>query len=110
MSFQESYEIGSDDNPPQPNIWYPEETLPGFRAFMTSFYWELDKTAKNILEAFSLGLALSDTEKEKLLRLHSGHNNQLRLLHYLPIPAEQLENEIVARMPEHQDWRYMNCS
>ena len=72
---------------------------------MKKFYWELDKAANMILRAMGLGLGLTDAEVEKLARLHSGQNNQLRLLHYPPIPAEQLENEVVARMPPHQDWR-----
>ena len=75
---------------------------------MTKFYWELDKTAKMILEAMGLGLGLTDAEMKKLARLHSGQNNQLRLLHYPPIPAEKLEKKVVARMPPHQDWRYVS--
>ncbi|KAH8759554.1 putative UPF0676 protein [Hyaloscypha sp. PMI_1271] len=43
-------------------------------------------------------------DPEFLLRFHSGHNNQLRLLHYPPIPAAQLENEPSARMPAPSDW------
>ena len=72
---------------------------------MKKFYWELAGTAKTILEAMGLGLGLTQAEMDKLARLHSGQNNQLRLLHYPPIPAEQLENGVVARMPPHQDWR-----
>ena len=37
-------------------------------------------------------------------RFHSGQNNQLRLLHYPPIPAAELENESSSRMPAHSDW------
>lgn len=102
--MQESYEIGSEDNPPQPNIWLPEETLPGYRSFTTKLYWELDKTAKRILEAVSLGLKLTEQEKDQFFGFHSGHNNQLRLLHYPPIEAEKLTQKVVGRMPPHQDW------
>lgn len=107
MDFKESYEIGSEENPAQPNIWLPEEVLPGFRAFMTTFYWELKEAACLVLEAFSQGLNLSHNDRDLLLGLHSGHNNQLRLLHYPPVPADKLEKQIVARMPAHTDWRYV---
>ena len=74
---------------------------------MNDFYWELAKTATTILEAMGVGLGLPEAEMQQLARLHSGQNNQLRLLHYPPIPAEQLEMEVVARMPPHQDWRWV---
>lgn len=47
-------------------------------------------------------MGLSDPDH--LLKFHSGHNNQLRLLHYPPIPAAMLESEQSARMPAHSDW------
>jgi hypothetical protein len=43
-------------------------------------------------------------DPEYMLKFHAGHNNQLRLLHYPPIPAAELENETSARMPAHSDW------
>lgn len=69
---------------------------------MTDFYWQCDRTSKEILSAIGVGLELQDPEF--LVKLHSGYNNQLRLLHYPPIPAAQLENESSARMPAHSDW------
>lgn len=71
---------------------------------MTKFYWRLEELAKAVLLAFGEGLNLTESEMEKMLTLHSGHNNQLRLLHYPPVPAEWLEKTIVARMPAHTDW------
>ena len=105
---QESYEIGSEENSVQQNIWLPEEVLPGFQSFMTNFYWELNKAARRILEALSLALSLTEAEKDHLFDLHSGHNNQLRLLHYPPISTEKLRRNVVARMPAHCDWRYVH--
>jgi isopenicillin N synthase-like dioxygenase len=99
---QESYEIGSEENDEQPNVWLPEAVLPGFRKFTTDFYWECSKVSQGILTAIGTGMGLKDPEF--LLKFHSGHNNQLRLLHYPPIPAAQLENESSARMPAHSDW------
>jgi isopenicillin N synthase-like dioxygenase len=54
------------------------------------------------LKAIGIGMGLKDPEF--MFKFHSGHNNQLRLLHYPPIPAAQLENESSARMPAHSDW------
>ena len=31
---KESYEIGSDEYADQPNVWLPEDVLPGYREFM----------------------------------------------------------------------------
>lgn len=73
---------------------------------MTKFYWELDRAAHRILEAVSLTLSLSEAEKGHLFNLHSGHNNQLGLLHYPPISTERLRNQVMARMPAHCDWWY----
>lgn len=69
---------------------------------MINFYWECFGTASEILKAIGTGLSLKDPQF--FLKFHSGHNNQLRLLHYPPIPAAELENEISARMPAHSDW------
>lgn len=101
-SEQESYEVGSDENKEQPNVWLPEEVLPGFRDFESSFYWKCNEVARKVLVALAMGLGLNDPEF--LLRYHSGHNNQLRLLHYPPVPATELENQRAARMPAHTDW------
>ncbi|EKD12931.1 thymine dioxygenase [Drepanopeziza brunnea f. sp. 'multigermtubi' MB_m1] len=84
------------------NIWITPEVLPGFGEFMFTLYETLSATALLILEAWALGLGLSDPGK--LLKLHSGMNNQLRLLHYPPIAARELEEGSSARMEEQSDW------
>lgn len=100
--IKESYDIGSEKNPSQPNQWIPDESLPGFRAFMNKFYWECFRTAGEVLQALAVGLKLED--ENHLLQKHSGHNNQLRLLHYPPVPAEVLESDNASRCPAHTDW------
>ncbi|KAF7588153.1 hypothetical protein BBP40_006120 [Aspergillus hancockii] len=100
--LQESYDIGSEDFTDQPNQWIPDEVLPGFRAFMTKFYWECWKVGEDILRALAIGLNLEDDSY--LVKKHSGHGNQLRLLSYLPVPAEDLEKERASRCPAHTDW------
>ncbi|KAJ0420160.1 hypothetical protein BJY00DRAFT_301771 [Aspergillus carlsbadensis] len=99
---KEVYDIGSDDCATQPNQWLPDSSLPGFRVLMTKFYWECDRVGREILQAIALGLNLEDIDY--LTRKHGGHDNQLRLLHYLPVPAEDLESERVSRCAAHTDW------
>ncbi|KAJ2987143.1 hypothetical protein NUW58_g4667 [Xylaria curta] len=99
---KESYEVGSEDLLQQPNVWLPEDVLPGFREFTTKFYWRCFDVAKELLRAIALGIGLDD--EDFFLRFHSGVNNQLRLLHYPPVEAERLANNEVARMPAHSDW------
>ena len=98
----ESYEIGSQDDKLQPNVWLPENTLPGFRDFTLKFYWECHKIALSILRAMALGIGLDDLHFFE--QFHSGNNCQLRLLHYPPVPAADIESKKVERMPAHSDW------
>ncbi|OTB15143.1 hypothetical protein K445DRAFT_318529 [Daldinia sp. EC12] len=100
--FKESYEIGSEESKTQPNIWLPENALPGFREFTTQFYWSCYGVARELLRALAIGVGLED--EDFFLRFHSGINNQLRLLHYPPIEADKLSSNVVARMPAHSDW------
>ncbi|MCJ1306991.1 hypothetical protein MMC25_000635 [Agyrium rufum] len=103
--FKESFEVGSEPNPEQPNIWLPEDVLPGFRTFMEGFYEELRGGAVEVVwEALALGLGLGEEERTWLERVHSGVNNQLRLLHYPPVEREVLERGEAVRMPAHTDW------
>ncbi|KAL8691729.1 MAG: hypothetical protein Q9224_004107, partial [Gallowayella concinna] len=89
--IKESYEIGSDKYAEQPNVWLPNDVLPGFRDFMTRFYWDSWENAKMILKAMAIGIGLDD--EDYFLRYHSGHENQLRLLHYPSVPAAKIEDE-----------------
>lgn len=104
--YKESYEIGSDENKVDYNIWLPDEVFPGFRAFTTKLYWELNKTAQFILDALILSLELTKEEAESVRALHSAHNNQLRLLHYPPIEEGRMKDRYASRLGAHTDWRY----
>lgn len=99
---QESYEIGSEDDDEQPNVWLPDGVLPGFKEFTTEFYWRCFGTAREILKLIARGIGLQD--EEFFLKYHSGNYNQLRLLHYPPVAAEEIESQRAARMPAHTDW------
>jgi isopenicillin N synthase-like dioxygenase len=100
--FKESYEIGSETNNDQPNVWVPEDILPGFRAFMNRFYWECHSVAQTLLRAIAVGIGLED--EDFFMQFHSGQNNQLRLLHYPPVPATALAKKPFSRLPAHTDW------
>lgn len=49
-----------------------------------------------------MGIGLEDAGV--LTMCHSGHNNQLWLLHYPQVAAGEVESGRVARMPAHSDW------
>ena len=54
------------------------------------------------MSAMALGIGLDD---ENYFRpSHPGHNNQLRLLHYPPVPASLIESQKAIRMDAHSDW------
>ena len=54
------------------------------------------------MSAMAIGIGLDD---ENYFRpAHSGHNNQLRLLHYPAVPASLIENQKAIRMDAHSDW------
>ncbi|KAH8732164.1 putative leucoanthocyanidin dioxygenase [Phaeosphaeriaceae sp. PMI808] len=99
--FKESYEIGSDANTIQYNIWLPETVLPGFRTFATQLYWKLHKIAQDLLDALIMSLDLTEQEAESIRSLYTGHDNQLRLLHYPPILNASHE---FSRLGAHTDW------
>lgn len=99
---KESYEIGSESNTQQPNVWLPSSVLPDFKPFMSSFYWDCHRAAEQIMSALALGIGLDD---ENYFRpSHPGHHNQLRLLHYPPVPASLIESKKAIRMDAHSDW------
>ncbi|KAL9610092.1 MAG: hypothetical protein Q9167_005171 [Letrouitia subvulpina] len=99
---KESYEIGSDSYASQPNVWPPSSLLPGFRTFMTDFYWLFHSNATMLLTALAIGLDLpSDSFFQDF---HSGHENQLRLLHYPSVPTSLLESGKATRLDAHSDW------
>ena len=37
--IKESFEVGREDDPVMPNIWFPDGVLPGFQGACMDFYW-----------------------------------------------------------------------
>ncbi|KAF2259939.1 Clavaminate synthase-like protein [Lojkania enalia] len=99
--FKESFESGNTIDVSQPNIWPPENILPGFRGFMESFFPLCASLIHRILDALSLALSvpspgLSPTHSESLF--------QLRILHYPSISATDLLGGKRSRINAHSDF------
>jgi isopenicillin N synthase-like dioxygenase len=102
--LKESYEVGSVHDDQQLNIWLPDDTLPGFRAYATSLYERLAGVGSILLTAISLGLGLNPQEQDALQQLASNRYSQLRLLHYPSVSKARLQDDVLARLPAHNDW------
>lgn len=99
--FKESFESGNVHDESQPNIWLPEEELPGFRAFMESYFKDCASLIHKILDALSIALSVPSPG---LSPTHSKSLFQLRLLHYPAIDAEELKNNKRNRINAHSDF------
>ena len=69
---------------------------------MATFYWDLHLASQTLLSALALGIGLED--EGYFSEAHPGHGNQLRLLHYPPVPAANIENQSSTRLDAHSDW------
>jgi len=101
---KESYEVGSEENVDQPNVFLPDSVFPGFRDDTLKLYWELHKASLEFIRALSVGIGLSPDGEAALLTPHSGHGNQLRFLHYPPVQTRLVLEGHTARLPAHTDW------
>jgi len=101
---KESYEIGSEENKIQYNIWLLEEVLPGFRQTTIGLFWTLNKLCDQILDAFSMSLNLTEDETKHIHKLHTGHDNQLRLLHYPSLSKVMGARDDIGRLAAHTDF------
>jgi isopenicillin N synthase-like dioxygenase len=99
---KESFDIGREDDPIQPNIWPPEDLVPGFRDGNMVLFNTMRAAAMMVMESLALGLGL---EEGFFNDYHSSEQccNQLRLLHYPDVPAERLSAGNVERIVEHTD-------
>ena len=98
---KESFEYGNISDAMQPNIWLPESALPGFRAFMESFFVDCAALVHRILHALGVALAVPSPG---LSPSHSENLFQLRLLHYPSLPASELDNNKRSRITAHSDF------
>ncbi|KAL1394231.1 thymine dioxygenase [Phyllosticta capitalensis] len=111
---KESFECGNAANAAQPNIWPPEDVLPGFREGCMRFFDQGAGLVHRVLRA--LGLALAGGSKDDdddddddagvdaLSNAHAASAFQLRLLHYPSIPTRLLRSQAAARIGAHSDF------
>lgn len=126
---KESYETGNTTDERQPNIWLPDDKLPGFREYMEDFF-QVRKTfppspdsllpaythnqdcaqmIHTLLRALALALppppstAAADPETH-LSTAHATSPFQLRLLHYPPLPRAALAAAHASRIGAHSDF------
>ncbi|EPQ53023.1 Clavaminate synthase-like protein [Gloeophyllum trabeum ATCC 11539] len=98
---KESFESGREGDPYQPNIWLPDDLLPGFREACLDFFWTCREVELSILRALALGFRLPE---DYFVKYHTASDNQLRLLHYPSVPVESLTKERVTRIGAHSDF------
>lgn len=98
--YKESFESGNIHDEMQPNIWPPESALPGFRAFMESFFTDCEGLVHRVLDALSVALHVEPT----LSTTHRRSLFQLRLLHYPSIAVEELTQGKRSRINAHSDF------
>ena len=94
--------MGSDKNAHEPNIWISDSTLPGFQAFMKSFYSACWNSAELILQALALGLELPD--EDFLLKYHDEADSDLTLRHYPPVNESKVRSGEMDRLGAHTDF------
>ncbi|KAK0655737.1 hypothetical protein B0T16DRAFT_499786, partial [Cercophora newfieldiana] len=102
--MKESYEIGSQHDDQQQNIWLPNDVLPGFQPYMSSLYERLAAIGDIILDAIGVGLSLDSEEHAALMQMASKQHSQLRLLHYPAISREEMQRGGILRLTPHTDW------
>ncbi|ETW80196.1 hypothetical protein HETIRDRAFT_147042 [Heterobasidion irregulare TC 32-1] len=98
---KESFEVGREEDSMQPNIWLPDDVLPGFKEACLDFFWACDEIKYKILSAIALGLHLPE---DFLNQYHQESDNQLRLLHYPSVPVSALAANSIARIGAHSDF------
>lgn len=99
--FKESYESGNISDAAQPNIWLPESSLPGFRAFMESYFNLCKDLIHQLLDTLSIAL---NVPEPGLSATHAQSLFQLRILHYPAISTEELADKKRSRINAHSDF------
>lgn len=98
---KESFQI---TRPRMDDLWADEE-LPGFRDFVLGFEAQCWDLAMHVLSCFADKLGF---ERDFFARAHdpasTEYQSTLRLIHYLPLPADQKERPGVWRAGAHTDF------
>lgn len=102
ICIKESFDTGNPDECEQPNIWPPEELLPGFRDFTQMFFQKCSKLVHQLLDALSLALNLAPADS--LAQFHAASLFNMSLLHYPALPTKHLLSGTQTRIPAHSDF------
>ena len=100
--IKETFESGNTIDDMQPNIWLPEDKLPGFRSHMEHFFKKCAQLVSQILRALAIALDLDN--EESLGSKHSQQLYQLRLAYYPSIAAAILRSGVKDRCAAHSDF------
>ncbi|ORY77987.1 flavonol synthase/flavanone 3-hydroxylase [Leucosporidium creatinivorum] len=101
--FKESFDSGNDGaHVPVHNLWLPDEDLPGFRAYCTSFFSECRGIQMKVLNALALGMP--EVAPDFFESFHQEADNQLRLLHYPSAPTDVFKTGSKGRIGAHTDF------
>lgn len=101
---KETFDFGSEDDNELPNIWIPDEVLPGFRAFFLKFFDACHTIEVLMLRTIAIGMGLKE---DFFLNYHTEKTNQCRLLHYPAVEAELLRLGKAERVAAHSDFGTM---
>ncbi|THC88580.1 hypothetical protein EYZ11_011971 [Aspergillus tanneri] len=99
--IKEHYDIGPPADTQFPTRWPDEQDIPGWRAFMESYYARGQSFCLDLMEALEIGLELP---KDTLRSMCVPDGSELRLLHYPEIPAAELRTGDTARIWPHTDF------
>lgn len=100
--FKESFEIGRDYNVGRmPNIWLPDEDLPGFKDFFVNFFEQGYQMELDLLRAIAIGMGL---DEKFFWAYHTNKDNQIRLLHYPAVEESLLRDGKLERIASHTDF------
>ncbi|XDG08041.1 hypothetical protein ABKA04_007656 [Annulohypoxylon sp. FPYF3050] len=104
LDFKEHYDIGSDGELVHYNLWIDEHALPGFRTWAQGYYWQMEDLSKVVLEAMLEGLGIDEEAKKYILKVHTGHQNGLRLMHYPSAHESTIDRSSLTWCPTHTDF------
>ncbi|CRG89606.1 hypothetical protein PISL3812_06644 [Talaromyces islandicus] len=103
---REHFDHGSPFNTQWPNRWPDEQSMPGFREFMESYYAASHQTALMILSAMEMGLGIpAGTFVSKC----QGTASEMRLNYYPAINIQELRNGTLSRIHPHADLGVITC-
>ncbi|KAG6917417.1 hypothetical protein DXG01_002686 [Tephrocybe rancida] len=101
QDVKESFESGREEDETMPNIWLPENLLPGFKDACLEFFWATFELQKNILRALAVAF---DLPEDYFVQFHTKPDNQLRLLRYPSVPLAALNTNQITRIDGHSDF------